>query len=119
MSVAVPAEGQDPGGSPQGDATGEGAVAGGATLPRPALQAAAGHRSPHCYSPLLVTNFDSFPALTAACCYCVYVTSLRIAVVCDLLSSLLCTALLLYAVTLLWLHQGQAMAKHVKRSNAA
>ena len=65
VSVAVPAEGQDPGGSPQGDATGEGAVAGGPALPGPALQAAAGHCAPHCYSPPpphpLTIDYDSFP----------------------------------------------------------
>ncbi len=78
VSVAVPAEGQDPGGSPQGDATGEGAVAGGAALPGPALQATAGHCVSHCYSPLLVTHDDSFPP-----------SLLLIATVCNLLLALL------------------------------
>ncbi len=78
VSVAVPAEGQDPGGGPQGDATGEGAVTGGPALPRPALQAAAGHCSPRCYSPLLVTHHDSFPP-----------SLLLIATVCNLFLALL------------------------------
>lgn len=65
--VAVPAEGQDPGGSPQGDATGEGAVAGWSTLPGAALQAAAGN------SPI-VTHCDSF--LPHCCSLLLYVTRL-------------------------------------------
>lgn len=48
MRDAVPAEGQDKGGGPPGDATGEGAAAGRPALPRPTLQAATGKHSLRC-----------------------------------------------------------------------